>query len=219
MPQSGDAGRTVGAWRAVCDHCSRDWWDGADWDGRHLVVPLAKGGREPRPDVPTFSNALTGEIARRSAESAELSLIASEKAAQVAMLHDVMRPSWDSIVGLDLVGDYGRPVPLRDRQRVYSNRSLENTVMHDCGVTIVLGSTISVEELRVSVSPRGLMHRVDGWPTGPREHSTSLFIERAYPYKSKTLAQYHGALDRVMAQFFTELAKRIHVQSKETQNG
>jgi len=35
MPQSIDAGKTI-TFILVCDGHHKEWWDGADWDGRHL---------------------------------------------------------------------------------------------------------------------------------------------------------------------------------------
>jgi hypothetical protein len=39
VPSSGDLGVTV-TYAPVCDGHAAHWWDGADWDGRHLHKPL-----------------------------------------------------------------------------------------------------------------------------------------------------------------------------------
>lgn len=39
-PQSVDGGATVAEMVPVCDYHREVWWDGADWDGRHLERPI-----------------------------------------------------------------------------------------------------------------------------------------------------------------------------------
>ena len=38
-PSSPDAGKTVD-FSPICDAHAEGWWDGADWDGRHLMQKL-----------------------------------------------------------------------------------------------------------------------------------------------------------------------------------
>ena len=40
VPQSGDEGKTIEFFN-VCQFHADTWWDGADWDGRHLEQKLS----------------------------------------------------------------------------------------------------------------------------------------------------------------------------------
>lgn len=42
LPQSNDAGKTV-TYIDACDMHEETWWDGADWDGKHLERRIFKG--------------------------------------------------------------------------------------------------------------------------------------------------------------------------------
>lgn len=52
MPQSNDAGKTI-AWEACCEACSHTWWDGADWNGRHLEFTIPESRIIPPPTSTT----------------------------------------------------------------------------------------------------------------------------------------------------------------------
>lgn len=43
LPQSTDLGKTFSMVNCCADHRA-GWWDGADWDGRHLEVELLDAG-------------------------------------------------------------------------------------------------------------------------------------------------------------------------------
>ena len=155
---------------------------------------------------------LAAEASKRAAQAGLQESVEAERAAIVAGLHAVFRAQLPDLEGVMLVGDYGHPVALTDRQKAYSSfgHSAESGAarcMRPTGVVIELGPKISPRRLTLTVSAR-----VPG--TG-REAYVLLQHQRDYPYTSDSPREFPGhtpAEDMVRA-LLELLAHEIHMEA------
>lgn len=147
---------------------------------------------------------LKAEAAKRATVVSLAESIESERALLVTRLHDALRPHLETLDTLNLTGDYGRPVSLPSRQcRDPEEWKWVDHVLVREGLFLRLGSTISHEELRVSVVPRG--------PCRP-EAVVHLQLTRHHPFKSDKATEFpgHTPADTVVEAFLSALMPHLH---------
>lgn len=115
MPQSSDGGITVKMVLCCAGHAA-GWWDGADWDGRHLEVPITadnclpyfasevQGDSSDIPEAIALGILKKGQTFYQLQKNDELGLFETDDAAITAAISDAEQGDLFAIEQLALAG-------------------------------------------------------------------------------------------------------------------
>lgn len=136
---------------------------------------------------------LDAEFNARQAKANEQAAIDAEHKAIVDGIHAEFDKHRAELSQLKLIGDYGRPEPIRLDVAATSG-----------GITIYLGSQISPERLVLHVGKRG----VNGPPLATLQHC------REFPYKSESPLTMpgHSPAETMVRGLLSLLVKHIHME-------
>ena len=139
---------------------------------------------------------LDAERNARLALANEKAAIAVEHAAIVAGIHAEFDKHMPELSGLMLIGDYGRPVPIKLGGGFRAGKN-------DHGITIDLGKTIGSEQLELRITRRS----ADTAPIASLQHC------RSYPYKNDppSVAPGHSPAETLVRGLLNMLVKHIHM--------
>lgn len=126
------------------------------------------------------------EVNRKVAESAEAAAI-------VAGVHEIFNKELAGLKKLNLIGDYGRPIPILERNPQGMTKSN--------GISIALGSVVSRAVLQLLVAPRN----------GEKPATVKLSIVRDYPYETERLSEIdgHAPVEQMLEALFAVLIKNV----------
>lgn len=133
----------------------------------------------------------------------------AERTAAVAAIQKVFLPEVSALETLYLRGDYNRPIAFTEAQTARVTPSSQSARLAKFGSTyctaygleVHLGAKISRECLILTVADR----------TDLTPLQAIVRIERNHPYKSETVATFHGHADptEMLEKFFETLAKYV----------